>query len=62
MKYTVRFAQWYDYEFEADSEDEAIELAQEEFWHDMRSPLANLAWDEMIVEDENEKELEHRYG
>lgn len=62
MKYTVRFAQWYNYEIEADSEDEAVELTQEEFWHDMRSPIANLIWDEMIVEDENEKELEHRYG
>lgn len=59
MKYTVRFVQWYNYEFEADNEDEAVELAQEEFKHDVRSPIANLVWDEMIVEDENGKELNH---
>lgn len=60
MKYTVRFAQWYDYEFEADNGDEAVELAQEKFRHDMRSPIAKLIWDEMIVEDENGKELDHK--
>ena len=38
MKYTIRFAQWYDYEIEADNEDEAIELAEEEFESDIRSP------------------------
>ena len=38
MKYTIRFARWYDYEIEADNEDEAIELAEEEFESDIRSP------------------------
>lgn len=60
MKYTVRFAQWYDYEFETDSEEEAIELAKEEFENDVRSPVANLVWDEIIIEDENGKELDHK--
>lgn len=57
--YTVSFAQWFPYEVEADSPDEAIEKAYEEFNEDMRRPIANTECDEVIVEDENNKEIAH---
>ena len=60
--YTVRFIQEYTYEVEAKDSDEAIEMAEEEFSFDMRSPIANTVWDEMIVENENGEEIEHGYN
>lgn len=58
MKYRIAFAQWYYYDVEADNENEAIEQAEDEFCSDMRSPIANIVWDEMhaytLDEDENE--------
>lgn len=61
-KYRIDFAQWYSYDVEAESEDEAIELAEEEFATDMRSPIANVVPDETLVYevDENgEREIGH---
>lgn len=62
MKYIISFAQWVSYEIEADNVDEAIEEAEEQYGYDMREPIANTVWDEMIVEDENHKEIEHGYS
>ena len=61
-QFTIRFAQWTEYKIEADSADEAIEQAEEEFNYDMRSPIANTVWDEMIVENEHGEEIEHGYS
>lgn len=59
--YTVRFIQEYTYQVEANDVDEAMDNAEEEFSFDMRSPIANTAWDEMIVEDEDGEEIAHGY-
>jgi hypothetical protein len=53
------FAQWHTYEVEADNPEEAIDIAQEDFIDDMRRPIANTEYDEIIVEDENNKEVAH---
>lgn len=61
-KYRIDFAQWYSYEVEAESEDEAIELAEEEFATDMRSPIANVVPDETLVyevDEDGEREIGH---
>lgn len=49
MKYRVSFVQWYDYYVEADSEEEAIDMAEEDFVSDMRTPIANTTYDEVNV-------------
>lgn len=49
MKYNVCFTQWYWYTVEADSEEEAIDLAEPEFVSDMRCPIANTTYDEVEV-------------
>ena len=59
MNYTISFAQWVSYEIEADNPDEAIEQAEKQFDRDMRSPIANTVWDEMIVENEDGEEIVH---
>jgi hypothetical protein len=59
--FTVRFIQQYEYEVEANDVDEAMDNAEEQFSYDMRSPIANTVWDEMIVEDENGEEVAHGY-
>ena len=55
--YTVSFAQWHTYEVEADDPDEAIDIAHEDFIQDMYRPIATTEYDEIIVEDENNKEV-----
>lgn len=57
--YTVSFAQWHEYEVEADNPDEAIDKAQEDFIHDMYRPIAITSYDEVMVEDEDGKEVAH---
>lgn len=57
--YTVSFAQWHTYEVEADNPKEAINIAQEDFFDDMRRPIANLEYEEVMVEDEDDKEVVH---
>lgn len=51
--FTVRFAQWYEYEVEAASPDEAVNQAYKEFDRDVRTPIANTIIDETEVEDEH---------
>ena len=64
-KYRVEFAQWHSYEVEADTEDEAVEQAEEEFATDMRYPIANVVPDEGILykisDDEEEEQVDHWY-
>lgn len=61
-KYTVFFHQIYEYEVEAENEDEAVNIAEEDFATDMRSPIANTVWDEVKVLDENGNEVIHGYS
>lgn len=61
-KFTVRFAQWTEYEIEADNVDEAIEQAEEKYDYDMSSSIASPVWDEVIVENEHGEEIEHGYS
>ena len=49
MKYRVSFVQWYDYYVEVDSEEEAVDIAEEDFVSDMRTPIANTTYDEVNV-------------
>lgn len=52
-KYTVTFTKYYTYEVEADNEDEAIDLALEEnFYPEMRCPIADCFYDDVEVEYE----------
>ena len=51
MKFEVTFTQYYTYEVEAESEDEAVDIAHMEFVSDMRSPVANTAYDDVEVEE-----------
>lgn len=60
--FNVSFAQWHDYEVEAETLEKAIEQAEQEFTTDMRDPIANITWNEMVVYNENgEEELAHDY-
>ena len=52
MKYIVTFTQCYDYEVDADNEDDAITKAEKEFEGDMRSPIANTVYDYVDVEEQ----------
>ena len=56
MKYRVSFVQWYDYYVEADSEEEAIDIAEEDFVSDMRTPIANTTYDEVNVYELEEED------
>ena len=51
MKFEVTFTQYYTYEVEAESEDEAVSKAHRQFESDMRSPIANTAYDYVDVEE-----------
>ena len=55
MKYRVSFIQWYDYYVEADSEEEAVDIAEENFVSDMRTPIANTTYDEVNVYEVEEE-------
>lgn len=61
-KYTVFFHQIYEYEVEAENGDEAVNIAEESFTIDARSPIANTVWDEVEVLDENDNEVIHGYS
>ena len=56
MKYTVRFEQYYTYEVEASSEDEAFDKAHKEFVSEMCYPVANTLYDSWDIECEDEDE------
>lgn len=53
-EYRVCFTQYHYYTVTAENEDEAIELAEEEFDTDMHRPIANSWWDGVEVWDANE--------
>lgn len=59
MKYTVVFEQRYLYEAEADSEDEAFDIAYKEFESEMRYSVASAWYDSVDIEC-NEDEDEDR--
>ena len=48
--YRVYFTKYYTYYVEAENEDEAIEIAENDFRADMRSPIADCTYDEVEVE------------
>lgn len=51
MKFEVTFTQYYTYEVEAKSEDEAVSKAYRQFESDMLNPVANTAYDDVDVEE-----------
>lgn len=54
-KYNVCFTKYYSYIVEADSEDEAFDLAYEdEFYRDTHSPIADYSYDEVEIEEVEE--------
>lgn len=58
MKYGVTFIQYHYYEVEAESEDEARVLADDEFYNDMCMPIANTHYDAWEIEELEEEEEE----
>lgn len=51
-EYEVTFIKYYTYHVEAENEDEAIDIAEEDFRADMRSPIADTTYDNVEVEEE----------
>lgn len=49
-EYKICFIKYHTYYVEAETEDEAIEIAEEEFCGDMCCPIADTTYDEMEVE------------
>lgn len=50
-KYNVCFTKYYSYTVEADSEDEAFDVAYEDdFYRDTHSPIADYSYDEVEIE------------
>lgn len=54
-RYEVIVTQYHSYEVEADDEYEAERLGLEEFYADMRRPIANTCYDEIDVEELDEE-------
>lgn len=52
--YEVGFIQSYCYEIEANSEEEAFDKAVDEFYSDMRSPIANTEYDDYFIDELDE--------
>ena len=50
-EYKIYFTKYYTYYVEAETEDEAIEIAEEDFCADMRCPIADTTYDEVEVEE-----------
>lgn len=50
MKYRVIFTQYYEYEVEANDDNEAHDKAYAEFEAEMRYPVANTIYDEIEIE------------
>ena len=55
-KYKICFIQYYSYKVEAETEDEAFDLAYEEFDTDTHRPIANNFYDEVEIEEIEEDE------
>lgn len=49
--YKVWFTKYFEYDVEADSEDEATDLAYDLFCAEQRMPIANTSYDEVEVEE-----------
>lgn len=49
MIYEVTFTQYHTYEIEAESDDEAMELAESEFVSDMCRPIADTHYDDVEI-------------
>ena len=49
MKYTVTFVKYYDYEIEANNENEAMDKAYEEYCNSMHSPIADTTYDDVEI-------------
>ncbi len=58
MKYRVTFTQCYDYDIEAEDEDEAVSTAEREFRTDMLMPVARTVYDYVDVEEQEDSEDE----
>ncbi len=56
MKYTVCFTQTYTYEVEAESREEAIDLASEDFEEELSSPFARTDYDDIEIYEEDEND------
>lgn len=55
MEYKVCFTKFYIYEVEADTEDEAIDLAfEEKFYNEMHRCIADCTYDEVEVWESEE--------
>lgn len=50
-EYRVTFVKYYNYYVEADNEDIAIDIAEEDFRADMRCPIADTTYDEVEWEE-----------
>lgn len=48
-EYKICFIKYYTYCVEAETEDEAIEIAENEFVTEMRCPIADTTYDEVEV-------------
>lgn len=54
-KYNVCFTKYYSYVVEADSEDEAFDLAHDcDFYYDTHSPIADYTYDDVEIEEVKE--------
>lgn len=49
-KYRIVFTEYYDFEVEAENEDEAYEIGYDMYGTVKRCPIANLCYDEVEVE------------
>jgi hypothetical protein len=59
MRYRVTFTQYYEYEVEAETDDEAEEIAFEDFEAAMRSPIARLYYDDVEIDPLDDEEEEN---
>lgn len=50
-EYRIYFTKYYTYYVEAETEDEAIEIAEKDFRTDMCCPIADTTYDEVEVEE-----------
>lgn len=57
-KYLVTYTQHHEYSVEAENEEEAEKLAFIDFRIDMRSSIANLHYDEVTIEEQEEDETD----
>lgn len=55
MTYNVTFIRYHNYEVEATSEDEAEKLAYEQFRSQMMYPIADTTYDEIEINEREEK-------